>query len=175
MKLYDIVYCIVVAVFISSGLVGCRTLRNAEKTKVTSISHAKNELYRDSTLSEHRTVEQRIINSDLADEYYLRITEYDVEGAIQRISEKWGNRRLSNVDSQERQSESVSVTGSETIIAEVDSSHTDLQEKSDISVDTRPVQGAEWFWIIIALAIIILVAVVVYKYKNNGNNHSKTR
>lgn len=163
---YGFIHIVIGALLIGSCLVGCRASKNSQRNETSSEVHARTESTLDSTKSEYREVESRNILTDASDEYYLRITEYDVEGAVRRISEKWGNRRLSNVDSQDRQQESVSVTGSESNIVETDSSNTVIEEKVDASIDSRPVQGVEWFWVILGGAIILAIVIFVIIKKN---------
>lgn len=156
---YGFIHIIIGTLLISVVSVSCRVSRNSEKTETIREASERIEHSVDSSRENSIETELGNLRIDESDEYYLRITEFDVDGAIRRIQEQWRNRRSTNVADWNRQQESVSLSGSEKKVIEKDSSYTAIQETKHVQSDSRPVQGFEWFWIVLVSGILLAIAI----------------
>lgn len=155
---YNFVGVAIIFLLVCSGCRGIRvSSRNQTKTSRTERVERSVESTRSTELEEQRA-EHR---GSEAERVFTRTTEYDSTGSIQRVSETWRDRRLSNVSAEERTTRVVSIDSTETNIVTHDTTSVIVQEKTSIENDSRPIQGFEWVWVILTLTLLISVAIYI--------------
>lgn len=142
------------------SFVGCRAKKDSSRHESYALEFERMERRIDSVRT-MEVVEQKSERSGSETEQsYTRITEYDTTGSVQRISETWRDRRLSNLVTEERDARTVSVSNSEQQISIKDSADIRISETSHTTTDSRPIQGIEWMWVI--LSVVLITAVILY-------------
>lgn len=142
------------------SLIGCRAKKDSSRHESYVMGSERTERRTDSIRTLEVVEERSERSGSEVERQYTRTTEYDTTGRVQAVSETWRDRRLSNVSSEERDARTVSVAGMSVDIIERDTSTTIISEVVKVDTDSRPIQGAEWFWII--LSSILIATVIIY-------------
>ncbi len=146
------------------SLIGCRAKKNTSRHESYVVGSERVERRTDSIRTLEIVEERSERSGSEFERQYTRTTEYDIEGAIRRISETWWDRQQGDMASEERTERIVSVEGSDTNITAKDTVSAVAQETTKIDTDSRPIQGVEWIWVI--LSVVLISAVILYIINN---------
>lgn len=159
--IYNFVGVVLILLLVCSGCRGLKvSSRNKTEASRTERVERSVESARTTELEEQRT-EHR---GSKAERVFSRVIEYDTTGSIQRVSETWRDRRLSNVSAEERTARVVSITNSDELVSQKDTAHAIITETSHTKTDSRPVQGFEWFWVILS-SVLIIAGILIFTTK----------
>lgn len=161
------IYHIISLLLVSFIVFGCRSTKNIERNEATKTGSLRIERSSDTI----RTIEVRNQRSNRSvselEQIYSRVTEFDSTGSVRRVSEEWRDRRYSDLADEERDERAFSVAVSEEEVITRDTASVTVQETIHSKTDSRPVQGADWFWVI--LSAVLILAVVIYIIYNKVN------
>lgn len=142
------------------SITSCRAKRETSRNESYTVGTERLERRSDSIHTVELSQQRAERSGSEVEQSYTRITEFDTTGTIQRVSETWRDRQLSNLDTEERTGRTVSVTQTEQQIVELDTSYATISETSHTTTDSRPVQGVEWIWVI--LSVVLIATVIIY-------------
>lgn len=161
------IYHIISLLLVSFIVFGCRSTKNIERNEATKTGSLRIERSSDTI----RTIEVRNQRSNRSvselEQIYSRVTEFDSTGSVRRVSEEWRDRRYSDLADEERDERAVSVAGSEEEVITRDTTSVIVRETIHNKTDSRPIQGADWFWVI--LSAVLILTVVIYLIYNKVN------
>lgn len=140
--------------------IGCNAQKRVSRTEYLDKGSEQIEQRADSTYTEQSIIYRGSREGVELENIYTRVTDYDIEGAIQRISETWRDRLFFDVDSEERSERNISVTEADEQIVIRDTAQVRIKENENIKTDSRLVQGVDWFWIM--LSAFLIATVIIY-------------
>ncbi|MDD4698043.1 MAG: hypothetical protein PHR52_10975 [Fermentimonas sp.] len=156
----DIIHITLSIILIGIGFSGCRTSKSIQRDKTIQTGSYTIDRRTEALRVTDEVYEGTKREGSETEQSYTKITEYDTTGSVQRVSETWRDRRLSNLVTEERDARTFSVSNSEQQISIKDSADIRVSETSHTTTDSRPVQGVEWIWVI--LSVVLISSVILY-------------
>lgn len=140
--------------------IGCRAKKDSSRHESYVMGSERIERRTDSIRTLEVVEERSERSGSEAEQSFTRVTEFDSTGSVRKVSETWWDRQQGDMASEERTERTVSVEGSEIIIADKDTVSVIAQETTKIDTDSRLIQGVEWIWVI--LSVVLITAVILY-------------